>query len=132
MFEKDIAKIAEGLDWLGYGDDANPTDCDICDDGSVYYGLVQILPKGSVDPDEVSEEFDPETPVGGDYTITPGGRLGGMSAVGVIEGKFVGLYDCDDDALRAIKAKCDEEQYWPNIWFVSDHGNWSLYEGESE
>jgi len=35
--------IEEGLRWLGI--EAAPSDCDICEDGSVWHGLVQVLPK---------------------------------------------------------------------------------------
>lgn len=29
----------------------------------------------------------------------------------------------DEDMTGAIRAKMDEEQFWPNVWFISDHGN---------
>jgi hypothetical protein len=38
--------IASALFWMGI--EASPEECDICEDGSVYYGLIQILPKGSL------------------------------------------------------------------------------------
>ena len=38
--------IEAGLRWLGI--EADPSDCDVCEDGSVWYGLVQVLPKGSI------------------------------------------------------------------------------------
>lgn len=37
--------IAKAKEWLGYPDSA---EVDICEDGSVWIGLTQILPKGSV------------------------------------------------------------------------------------
>lgn len=36
--------ISDSKDWFGFPDDAKH---DVCDDGSVYVGLVQILPVGS-------------------------------------------------------------------------------------
>lgn len=65
----------------------------------------------------------------GDFTITPCGRLGGKSALGVIEGKFVGEFDSDDSAIEAAIEIMRDEQFWPNIWIVSDHGNFTLWEG---
>jgi hypothetical protein len=44
-------KIKDALKWIGI--DAMPADCDVCTDGSVYWGLVMILPKGSVYPGDV-------------------------------------------------------------------------------
>lgn len=38
--------IAASLQGLGI--DADVDDCDVCEDGSVWYGFVQILPKGAV------------------------------------------------------------------------------------
>lgn len=110
--------IEESLIFLGF--EVHPEECDICEDGSVYYGLTQILPKGSVCDDHEDQ------PSEGDFTITPCGRLGGKSGLGRVEGNFVGEYDSDDDAVNAARAIMEEESYWPNIWIVSDHGNWSL------
>lgn len=73
-------------------------------------------------------DFDfKDEPVDGDFTITPCGSLGCMSGLGRIEGNFVGEFNCDDDAVDAAKQIMQDEQFWPNIWMVSDHGNWSLY-----
>jgi hypothetical protein len=73
------------------------------------------------------DEWGDDEPVEGDFTIAPCGRLGGKSALGRHEGKFVGEFDCDEDAAKAARDIMDQEQYWVNIWLVSDHGNWSLY-----
>lgn len=29
----------------------------------------------------------------------------------------------DDEWQAAVKAWMEKEQYWPNVWFISDHGN---------
>jgi hypothetical protein len=47
-------KIVEALREKGI--DAKPADCDLCFDGSVYCGLVLILPEGSLTADEF--DFD--------------------------------------------------------------------------
>jgi hypothetical protein len=75
---------------------------------------------------EVCDDSEDE-PTGGDFTITPCGSLGGRSALGRVEGKFVGEFGCDGDAFEAAKQIMEDEQFWPNVWSVSDHGNWSLY-----
>gem|GEM_PF-2228758 len=41
-------KIEKALRFFGINE--APEDCDICEDGSVYHGLTQILPAGSVAP----------------------------------------------------------------------------------
>ena len=35
------------------GIDVEFEDCDVCEDGSVYHGLTQILPRGSVYPEQL-------------------------------------------------------------------------------
>ncbi len=61
-----------------------------------------------------------------DYIVTPGGPLGGKLAVIVVGGKFIGLFGEDDDAYNAIRADMEASQFWPNVWFISDHGNASI------
>jgi hypothetical protein len=83
------------------------------------------------DEDLCEDCADPE-PVEEDFTITPCGPLGGKSALGRIGGKFIGEFDCDDSAIKAAMRIMQDEGYWPNIWIVSDHGNWLLYTGEND
>jgi hypothetical protein len=28
-----------------------------------------------------------------------------------------------EQTAKAIRDKCEQDQFWPNFWFVSDHGN---------
>jgi hypothetical protein len=44
--ELQIATIQSALKFMGIA--ANPCEVDVCDDGSAYYGLTQILPKGGL------------------------------------------------------------------------------------
>jgi hypothetical protein len=59
-----------------------------------------------------------------DYTITDTPR-GGYN-VGVVEGKFLGNFPTYSDAQLAVRADMDANQFWPNVWTISDHGNASL------
>lgn len=78
------------------------------------------------EPEPMYDEEYPE-PSPEDYTMTPTGELGCMIGVGQIEGKFLGEFHTTDDAFNFIKQRMEKEQFWPNIWWVSDHGNWSLF-----
>lgn len=31
-----------------------------------------------------------------------------------------------EEVVTAIAKRMDEEQFWPNVWYVSDHGNFVL------
>ena len=77
---------------------------------------------------DTCEDCMADEPCDGDFTITPCGHLGGMSGVGVIGGKFVGEFHSDYEAIMAIRRIMNDEKFWPNIWIVSDHGNWRLYD----
>jgi hypothetical protein len=57
-----------------------------------------------------------------DATITPTGPLGAWYAVG-LGGRFLGQARDLDQALGMLRAAMDADQVWPDIWFITDHGN---------
>ncbi len=61
-----------------------------------------------------------------DMFITPCGQLGGMLSVSV-EGRFLGEFAEYTDAENAIRDYMEKSNFYPNIWYVSDHGNVSPY-----
>lgn len=65
-----------------------------------------------------------------DYKLTPCGRLGGKTSVSQC-GKQLGEFTETEDALQFVKTHMEQEQYWPEIWWISDHGNaWQIdFEG---
>jgi len=63
----------------------------------------------------------------GDITITPCGPLGSMYSVGEVEGKHIGEYSTDEEVKIAIYEYMEKNQFWPSLWFISDHGNVSSY-----
>ena len=64
-----------------------------------------------------------ETPCPDDFILFPTGRLGGQTGVSRVEGKYLGTYSCTKEALEAVRRIMETEQYWPNLWWESDHGN---------
>ncbi len=39
----------------------------------------------------------------------------------------------DQDYKTVLRARMEMDEFWPNVWFVSDHGNWhpmNLEEGK--
>lgn len=91
------------------------------DDDSV--ALTEWAPFYGIDTDNGSDDG----PCEGDFTLTPCGPFGGKTALGRVHDDFISEFDCDEDAIRATRDIMEREQFWPNIWVVSDHGNWSLY-----
>lgn len=57
-----------------------------------------------------------------DYTLTPCGNLGGKTGVSQ-GGKFLGEFSDNVSALEFVRQHMEDNQYWPSIWWVSDHGN---------
>ena len=75
------------------------------------------------------EDFEPVEPEDEDCFYSPSGSLGSKTSVRC-GGKFIGEFDSDEEALEAIRNWQDKHQWWPNIWFVSDHGNAILVDKE--
>lgn len=60
-----------------------------------------------------------------DYTLTPSGSLGGKTSVG--NGKFLGEFNTTEEALTFVRQDMEDNQYYPSIWWISDHGNeWEI------
>jgi hypothetical protein len=57
-----------------------------------------------------------------DGTITSAGPLGSQYAV-ALAGSVLGYADDMEQAMAMLRAAMDADQYWPDAWFVSDHGN---------
>ena len=65
---------------------------------------------------------DTTEPGDDDYTLTPSGPLGSRVSVSA-GGKHLGEYSEVEHALGAIREDMETNQYWPAIWWISDHGN---------
>jgi hypothetical protein len=52
----------------------------------------------------------------------PTGPLGAWYAVG-LGGRFLGQARDLDQALGMLRAAMDADQIWPDVWFITDHGN---------
>lgn len=58
----------------------------------------------------------------GDYTLTPCGHLGGKVSVSQ-DGKHLNEFVEVEDALKFVSEHMEEEKFYSNIWWISDHGN---------
>lgn len=66
------------------------------------------------DPDAIPDEDD--------ATITPTGPLGALYAV-ALGGRFLGTANDLRGAYAKLRAAMNAEGVWPDVWWVSDHGN---------
>jgi competence protein ComGC len=72
---------------------------------------------------EEDEEEDEGEPEDGDFLLTPSGKLGSQTSVSVQGGKFLGVFGGDEAAYSFIKSQMKKDNFYPNVWYVSDHGN---------
>ena len=68
-----------------------------------------------------------DAPEQGDYMLTPSGPLLGLTSLSTHEGQYIGEYPTTDVALEIVASRMESAQFWPNIWWISDHGNlWQI------
>jgi len=75
--------------------------------------------EATADHDEEEQEQEESED---DVYITPAGKLGSKLSLSA-GGKFIGEFDEDEDVQEAIVEWMNKNKFYPNIWFVSDHGN---------
>lgn len=91
-------------------------DIDTVTDDDMGYGEAEYT-------DEEDMEYeDTDEPSEDDYVLSPAGRLGGETSVSH-EGRHLGNFPTDEEALDFIRIQMDKDQFWPGIWLMSDHGN---------
>lgn len=62
-----------------------------------------------------------------DYVLSPCGTLGGRTGLSIHNNKFLSDFATTDEALEFMRERMDQESFWPNIWWISDHGNfWQI------
>ena len=70
----------------------------------------------------MNEHLEPESH---DCFFTSSGPLGSRTSVSINE-KFIGEYSSQDDAEEAARCWIEDNNFYPNCWIVSDHGNYHL------
>lgn len=101
------------------------------DDGeltTMYKNRVKEV-KADLDEDgyeswETPEDEDKESE--DDAYLSPSGHLGSKISLS-IGGKHIGEFKSNDEAEDAFAAWVNKNKFFPNIWYVSDHGNVHQY-----
>jgi len=82
--------------------------------GFVSNEIVEELPEQEPYPDFEEDIF-----------IRTTGRLGGKY-IAEHYGKQIGSETPEwDDIVKEVKKYMKREQYWPDVWFIDDHGGWT-------
>lgn len=91
-------KTEDGGEWYWIEDKEDPEDrCHVCG--------------------KSAEDHEEDEPDEGDYAIDSG------NGVSIIGERFLGYYS---EPRAFVKQHMREENYYPNVWTLSDHGNWHL------
>lgn len=95
-------------------DDGKIVHYDICEDCKDYltYGTLPDLPGW-----EIQNE---------DLVLSDCGHLGSKTSLGYYNGKHIGVFTSDKNAIAGAIARMNSDKCWPNVWRMSDHGNLSL------
>lgn len=84
---------------------------------------------GYFEPEEDDEDGGFEPDLSTEAVITPTGRLG--SQVGAsFEGRHVGVFRNEREAVKALREKAERSNYFPNLYWVDDHGGITLLSWE--
>lgn len=68
------------------------------------------------------EEEINDTPDESDAFLSPSGPLGSKTSLSV-DGKHIGEFDSDEKAEDALVNWMLKNNYFPSVWYISDHGN---------
>jgi hypothetical protein len=71
--------------------------------------------------DAPTDQPDPE-----DAYLRPSGPLGALTSAS-LAGAFLGEFDTTQQAEQAIRGEMDRTGFWPNVWWVDDHGGLTLW-----
>lgn len=75
----------------------------------------------------------PTTPEEGDYVLFPTGNLGTLTGVSVVGDARSALFRSTQEALGHVARQMAQHNFWPNLWWQSDHGNiWLIDKGGNE
>lgn len=60
-----------------------------------------------------------------DYVLYDSGPLLSRTSVAA-EGKFIGEYPGLVEALKAVRLRMSNENFYPDVWYIDDHGGTTL------
>jgi hypothetical protein len=101
--------------------------CTHCGQPDDWHSAIDNACSDSDGPHVDAEPEDDVWPDEDDAFISPTGQLGAQTNA-TYRGKFLGVFDSDEEAVEAIRERMNADGFFPNIWQTSDHGNVSLYQ----
>lgn len=74
------------------------------------------------EPDNENDEPDSEN----DAFLSSSGSLGSKISLN-IAGEFIGEFNCEEEVKKELKNWMKENNYYPSVWWVDDHGGIEAY-----
>jgi hypothetical protein len=71
---------------------------------------------------EEGQEEEQDKPEPSDAFFSDSGQLGAKTSVSV-NNKFLGEFNEMEEAEAALKKWMEQNKFYPNVWYISDHGN---------
>ena len=75
-----------------------------------------------------SQEESSGEPEAGDIVMSSSGSLGSRTDVSEADGKHLGTFASEEKAEQFIRDYMQKHNFYPNVWFMDDHGGFSLRE----
>lgn len=84
------------------------------------------------DNGESYEPLDgPDSPSEEDYVLTDTGNLGASTMVTSVGHPHSETFSEYDDAIAYVRDRMKKERFYPNVWYMDDHGGLTLVTGEA-
>lgn len=80
------------------------------------------LPAPENEDEDTEEDYTPDEE---DAYYTPTGHLGSRYDVSM-GGKYFGQVSTHDEVIALLKEEMKRQNYYPNLWFIDDHGGSTL------
>lgn len=77
------------------------------------------------DEDDIAQAVEgdeDDEPQEEDLIYAPSGNLGSKLTLSQVGGKEIGTYNSDDEVIKAAKDWMEQNNFYPNLWFIDDHG----------
>ena len=97
-------------------------DCEdeICDDCATQDDSGKVLCKDCGEDEDPDDE--PDEPTGKDAYYKDSGPLGAKTSLSLGR-RFLGEFNTEDEAFIYLRTLAKYENVFPNVWYISDHGN---------
>jgi hypothetical protein len=94
----------------------------------------EITDYEEADIDNNDDEKPAQRPEEGDFIISPFGPMGSKTKVSIVGSTYIVLGEEDQEPLAYdyIRNRMKQENFYPNVWTMSDHGNLTLTTIEGE